>query len=179
MDLHGSCCCFRNFSEDKGPFFYNLGNCYYLKGNYNFSSEMYSKAIESDPTLYDAYLNMGNAHFRAGKYEGTINQWETYLEKYPQTVQYEKIEKAIAYLKEQLQNTSQDGGSSSNNGQAGAQTDIQGDGTEDNVNGATGLDLDLLNDVLSNLEEIINQTENVMEISEKPIDDLTSEEIER
>ncbi len=73
-------------------------------------------------------------------------------------VQYKKIEKAIAYLKEQLQNGSQDGGSSSNNGQAGAQTDIQGDGTEYNVNGATGLDLDLLNDVLSDLEEIVNQT---------------------
>jgi tetratricopeptide (TPR) repeat protein len=184
-----------NFSKDKGPFFYNLGNCYYLKGNYNFSSEMYSKAIENDPTLYDAYLNTGNAHFRAGYYEGTITQWETYLEKHPQTVQYEKIERAIAYLKEQLQNASQDGGSSLNDGQAGDQTsaqdshtssgsqsdqtDSQGDGLDDNINGATGLDMDLLNDVLSDLEEIANQTENVMEISEKPIDDLTSEEIER
>jgi len=181
-----------NFSKDKGPLFYNLGNCYYLKGNYNFSSEMYAKAVESDPTLYDAYLNTGNALFRAGNYRGTINQWETYLEKYPQTVQFEKIEMAIAYLKEQLKNTPQGDGSSSNDGQDGdqsstqdnqtasdGQTGIEGDGTDDNINGATGLDMDLLNDVLSDLEEIANQTENVMEVSEKPIDDLTSEGIER
>jgi tetratricopeptide (TPR) repeat protein len=184
-----------NYSEEKGPFFYNLGNCYFLKGNYSFSSDMYLKALESDPTLYNAYLNAGNAYFKAGNYEGTIDRWETYLEKYPQTVQYEKIEKAIAYLKEQLQSGSQDGGISLDSGQSGDQTSSQGDGTgsgsvdhgtdiegdtaDANINGATGLDMDLLNEVIGDLEELVNQTENVMEISEQPIDDLTSEDIER
>ena len=144
-----------NFTDKKGIFFYNLGNCYFLKGNYSFSTEMYSKAIINNPALLDSYLNSGNAYYKMKDYAQTIVQWETYLEKYPETSQYENIEKAIAYLREELQNTS-------------AQDSETGDINED-----------LLDDVLSDLEELISRTENVMEVSEAPIDDLTSEGIER
>jgi hypothetical protein len=78
------------------------------------------------------------------------------LKKYPQTPQYENIEKAIAYLREELKNP-------------GSLT-----GSKDKE-----FDEDLMNDVLGDLEDLINRTENVMEMSEKPIDDLSSEGIER
>ncbi len=158
-----------NFTDEKAPFFYNLGNCYFLKENYNFSSEMYSKAVSSDPTLYDSYLNTGTAHYKTGNYAETIFQWETYLEKYPKTPQYEKIEKAIAYLREELNKTA--------NGQTSGENDH--DSSDPGIDEKTGLDIDLLSDVMSDLEKLINQTENVMEISEKPIDDLSIEDIER
>lgn len=144
-----------NFTEKKGIFFYNLGNCYFLKGNYDFSNEMYMKAIVNDPSLFDSHLNSGNAYYKMKDYAQTIVQWETYLEKYPETPQYEKIEKAITYLREELQNPTAEGDTS------------------------TELEEDLLKDVISDLEELINRTENVMEMSEAPVDDLTSEEIER
>lgn len=149
-----------DLTDKKGPFFYNLGNCYFLKGNYDFSAEMYAKALASDPTLYDSHLNAGNAYYKKGNFANTIIQWETYLAKYPETPQYENIEKAIAYLKEELVKQSAGGAA----GAAGAASSAQND---------------LLNEVMSDLDSLLNRTENVMEMSEKPIDDLTKEDIER
>jgi tetratricopeptide (TPR) repeat protein len=146
------------YTEDKGIFFYNLGNCYYLKGNYEFSTEMYTKALAYDPTLYDSYLNAGNAYYKAGNIEKTISRWETYLQKYPETPQYENIERAIAYLRGELNTT---------------------DGNTDHVEDNTGLDQALLEEVLSDLDRLTNSTENIMEVSEKPVDDLSIEDIER
>jgi len=145
-------------AENKGVFFYNLGNCYYLKGTYEFSTEMYDKALFHDPMLYDSYLNAGNAYYRAGNIEKTILKWETYLEKYPETPQYQNIERAIAYLREELGN---------------------GEAVPSNVDETTGLDADLLSEVMSDLDRLTNSTENVMEMSEKPVDDLSIEDIER
>jgi tetratricopeptide (TPR) repeat protein len=145
-----------DLTEKKGPFFYNLGNCYFLKGNYEFSADMYAKAVASDPTLYDSHLNAGNAYYKKGNFAGTIIQWETYLAKYPETPQYENIEKAIAYLKEELSKQSAGG--------SGAASSPQND---------------FLKEVMSDLDSLLNRTENVMEMSEKPIDDLTKEDIER
>jgi len=153
-----------NFTDNKGVFFYNLGNCYYLKGNYDFSTEMYSKAVLNDPALYDSYLNAGTAYYKIEDYAKTIVQWETYLKKYPETPQYVKIEKAIAYLR----------------GELSSPDSSKPDSSKTGINEKTGLlDEDLLGDILSDLEELIKRTENVMEISEAPIDDLSSEEIER
>jgi tetratricopeptide (TPR) repeat protein len=147
-----------SYADNKGIFFYNLGNCYYLKGNYEFSTEMYDKALSHDPTLYESYLNAGNAYYKAGNIEKTIFKWETYLEKYPETPQYENIERAIAYLREELG---------------------YGEETPSNVDETTGLDVDLLNEVMSDLDRLTNSTENIMEMSEKPVDDLSIEDIER
>ena len=147
-----------SFSNNKAIVFYNLGNCYYLKGNYEFSAEMYEKALFHDPTLYDSYLNAGNAFYKTGNYEKTIFKWETYLEKYPETPQYKNIERAIAYLREELNKT---GGGSSN------------------IDETTGLDADLMNEVMGDLDRLVNSTENIMEVSEKPVDDLSIEDIER
>lgn len=147
-----------DYAENKGPFFLNLGNCYYLKENYPFSTDMYAQAVLHDPSLFDAYLNAGNAYLKSKEYAKTIIQWETFLEKYPQTPQYDNIEKAIAYLREELQR------------QADAAHGIDSE---------TGLDTDLLGDVLKDLEGLINRTENVLETSEEAVDDLTREEIER
>jgi len=147
-----------DLTKDKGKFFYNLGNCYYLKGNYGFATEMYSKAVLHTPNLFDAYLNAGNAYYRAGNYQKTIINWETYLEKYPQTPQYENIQRAIAYLKEELTNPQV---------------------SSKKIDEKTGLDIDLLGEVLSDLDKFVNQTTNILETSEAPIDDLTTQEIER
>ena len=147
-----------DYAGNKGPFFFNLGNCYFLKENYKFSSDMYSQAILHDPLLFESHLNAGNAYYKSKDYVKTIAQWEMYLEKKPDTPQYRNIEKAIAYLREELEKKARE---------------------ESGTNGTTGLDSDLLGDVLEDLEGLINRTENLLETSEKPIDDLSSEEIER
>jgi len=147
-----------DLTEKRGVFFYNLGNCYSLKKNYYFSLEMYRKAVLFNPTLVDSYLNAGNSYYQAGNYENTIVQWETYLKKNPITPQYENIKKAIAYLKEELNKPKL---------------------PEKEIDKKTGLDLDLLNEIIGDLESVIDSTENVLENSEKPIDDLSSEDIER
>jgi len=152
-----------NFSDKKGLFFYNLGNCYYLKGNYDFSAEMYAKAVSTDPNLFDSYLNAGNAFYMKGSYADTIIQWETYLEKYPETPQYENIQKAIAYLREELVKKG-----------AGAEGE-EGASQE----GAESENALLLKEVLGDLEDLLGRTKNVLESSEKPVDDLSIQDIER
>jgi len=147
-----------NLTEKKGVFFYNLGNCYFLKENYEFSREMYTKAVLYDHSLVNSYLNAGNSYYKAGDYANTIVQWEKYLEKNPKTPQYKNIQKAIAYLKEELTNPKP---------------------PEKEIDKKTGLDLDLLTEIISDLNSMVNKTENVLENSEKPIDDLSSEDIER
>ncbi len=147
-----------DFTDKKGAFFYNLGNCYFLKQNYKFSTEMYSQAVLYDPSLYDSYLNAGNAYYKAGDYIKTIIQWETYLEKYPETPQYDNIEKAIAYLREELEKPKP---------------------PPKEINEKTGLDKDLMDEVMGELDKLINRTENVLETSEEAIDDLSIQEIER
>jgi len=153
-----------NYTDEKAPFFYNLGNCYFLKGNYNFAIEMYIKAQVYNPELYGAYLNAGNAYYKSGDYQKTITQWETYLQKYPETPQYKNIEKAIAYLKEELSKPKQ------------TEPPPQ---EKPKLDEKTGLDIDLLSEVLGDLEEIINETENVLESSAKPQDDLSIEELDK
>ena len=148
-----------DLTEKKGPYFYNLGNCYYQKGNYDFSAEMYAKAGASDPSLFDSHLNAGNAFFKKGDYANTIVQWETYLTVNPQTPQYANIEKAIAYLKEELEKKSLPGAAA--------------------AGGAGSNQSELMDNVMSDLESLLNKTENVMEVSERPVDDLTKQEIER
>lgn len=150
-----------NYADDKAPFFYNLGNCYFMKGNYNFAVEMYIKAEVYNPALYGAYLNAGNAYYKSGDYQKTIKQWETYLQKYPETPQYKNIEKAIAYLKEELAKPE------------------QGQEEKPQIDEKTGLDVNLLNDVIGDLEEIVNETENVLENSAKPQNDLSIEELDK
>jgi tetratricopeptide (TPR) repeat protein len=140
-----------SFTDQKGRFFYNLGNCYYVKGNYSFAADMYAKAVERDPGIVGAYRDAGMAYYKLGRYEDTINQWETYLNVYPETDQYAEIEKAIAILRRKT----------------------TGKGTETEDNNA------LLDEVLGDLDSLVGKTENIMEGSEKPVDDLTVEGIER
>jgi tetratricopeptide (TPR) repeat protein len=147
-----------DYAQNKGPFFFNLGNCYYLKKNYKFSTDMYSQAVLHDPSLYGSYLNAGKAYYQTGEYAKTIIQWETFLEKNPTTPQYKNIEKAIAYLREEIERKAAE--------QAG-------------IDRKTGLDAGLLDNALEDLEGLINRTENLLETSEKPVDDLSQEGIER
>ncbi|RKX91595.1 MAG: hypothetical protein DRP84_11360, partial [Spirochaetes bacterium] len=159
-----------DFTNEKGPFFYNLGNCYFVKNNYDMALEMYKKAIEYDQNLFDAYLNSGNAYYLEKKYDKTIESWETYLEKNPNTPQYDKIKKAIAYLKQELEKmkTEENTSKTSASSEASAKDESK---KKENDN--------LLNDIMGDLNQIIKQTENVMETSEEPINDLSSEDIER
>lgn len=147
-----------DYTDKKGVFFYNLGNCYFLKGNYQFSTEMFSEAVSNDPEIFDSYLNAGNAFYKIGDFANTIVQWETYIEKNPETPQYENIERAIAYLKEEISKPVLE---------------------KKAVDQKTGLDVDLLNEVIGDLDKMINGTKNIMETSEKPVDDLTIQEIEK
>lgn len=158
--------------KQKGIIFYNLGNCYFLKKNYDLAIEMYKKAVELNPELFDAYLNSGNAYYIENNYQKTIEYWQTYLDKYPQTPQYEKIKKAIAYLKEEI----------SKKAQMNTQNESEKESKE-NLSEESGKkessNNELLNEVIGDLNQIIKKTENIMETSEKPINDLSSEDIER
>ena len=51
--------------------------------------------------------------------------------------------------------------------------------TGKHIDEKTGLDIDLLTEILGDLDRFVNQTTNILETSEAPIDDLTTQDIER
>lgn len=91
-----------NYVQDelkKGELYFNLGNNYYKKMDYNSALNMYSQAIVLNPAINGVYLHKGQSFYKLKNYEKTVEQWELYLEKKPDTPQHENIINAIAFLK--------------------------------------------------------------------------------
>jgi len=48
---------------------YNRGEAYYLAGEYDLAVADYSKAIEIDPMIYDAYRGRARVYYYKGEYD--------------------------------------------------------------------------------------------------------------
>jgi len=55
--------------------YYNRGNTYYDKGQYDKAISDYSKAVEINPKFADAYINRGIAHYSLGNYNSVCDDW--------------------------------------------------------------------------------------------------------
>lgn len=66
---------------DRPEFYYNIGNAYYKKGDYQSAYENYDQALKSDNlTLKEkALYNRGNANYRLGKFKDAIADYEAAL----------------------------------------------------------------------------------------------------
>ena len=53
----------------------DIGNCYYMMGDYKESIEYWNRAIELDPKNASAYANLGNLHYKNGQVEKAISFW--------------------------------------------------------------------------------------------------------
>jgi tetratricopeptide (TPR) repeat protein len=82
----------------KDLLYFNIANNYYGKGEGEKAFEMYSKAIEENGSLNDAYLNRANTAVKLDKLEEALGDYRLYLVQEPDTAQRPKIEQLIRLL---------------------------------------------------------------------------------
>ena len=58
---------------------FNLGNAYFVKGDFGLARQYYTLAIEIDPSHAPAFLNRGNTQLRTGELSGALADYEVYL----------------------------------------------------------------------------------------------------
>lgn len=79
-------------------FYFNLGNNFFAQEKNTMAQEMYTKALEKNPTLSSAYLNRANASLKLEEYEKAVSDYRVYLQLDPATIQRPSIERVIAIL---------------------------------------------------------------------------------
>lgn len=78
--------------------YFNIGNFLFKQNKKMLAEEMYSKALEENLHLADAYLNRANARVSLEKYEDAVEDYIVYLDLRPTTEQRGNIEKVIEIL---------------------------------------------------------------------------------
>jgi tetratricopeptide (TPR) repeat protein len=58
-------------------------NKLYLAGSYEQAAESYAKAVNTDPSLSEGWLNLGNSLYFLGKYQASLNAYDTLLNREP------------------------------------------------------------------------------------------------
>jgi len=53
----------------------DIGNCYYMIGDYKEASEYWNRAVELDSKCAAAYASMGNLYYKNGQVEKAISLW--------------------------------------------------------------------------------------------------------
>ncbi|MBN1836896.1 MAG: tetratricopeptide repeat protein [Spirochaetales bacterium] len=76
----------------------NMGNNHFRLQQYTLAEEMYSKALEINGQMADAYLNRAQARLELENYPAAREDYVSYLRMDPLTPQRENIEKIIALL---------------------------------------------------------------------------------
>ncbi len=84
-------------------FYFNIGNNYLVRQQYEEAAAMYSRAIEENEDYARAYLNRANTEVSTGKYEAAIADYRLFLSLEPDTAQKQQIEKMIATLSRVLE----------------------------------------------------------------------------
>jgi tetratricopeptide (TPR) repeat protein len=82
----------------KDLLYFNIANNYYGRGEGEKAFEMYSKAIEENGSLNDAYLNRANAAVKLDKLGEALDDYRLYLVQEPDTAQRPQIEQMIRLL---------------------------------------------------------------------------------
>lgn len=77
--------------------YYNRGNDFRKKGQYDSAIEDYNKAIQLDPNLAQAYGNRGLAHGRKGEYDRSIEDCSKAIALNPDDPSAAYINRSLAY----------------------------------------------------------------------------------
>ena len=89
--------------DHQDAMYYNMGNSLFVQGKNSFAVEMYSRAVETNPEMADAYLNRANARLKLEFYAGALDDYSLYLSMRPMSPQREAIEKVMAILREMVE----------------------------------------------------------------------------
>ena len=78
--------------------YFNIANNLFNQGKFILAEEIYSRAVDANPDLTNAYLNRANTRIKTGSHMGAVDDYTLYLSLRPTTPQRENIEKILAIL---------------------------------------------------------------------------------
>jgi tetratricopeptide (TPR) repeat protein len=81
---------------------YNLGNAYYIKGNFAFAEQFYTQTLEEDPVFAPAYLNRANTRVKTGSLKEALVDYELYLSLEPRSLKKPEIKRLAAFIREEF-----------------------------------------------------------------------------
>ncbi|MCD6121749.1 MAG: tetratricopeptide repeat protein [Spirochaetales bacterium] len=82
----------------KGVLCFNIGNNLFKQQQFALAEDMYSKAIEINNKIPEAYLNRANSRIELKNYKGAVADYTVYLELKPENSQRAQIEKLLNIL---------------------------------------------------------------------------------
>jgi len=83
-----------------GVVYFNLANNHFRNGDTEKAEQYYTKAVEQDSRMADAYLNRANLRVRGLEYDGAITDYRDYLRLEPGSSQRSDVERMIALLRD-------------------------------------------------------------------------------
>jgi tetratricopeptide (TPR) repeat protein len=81
---------------------YNLGNAWFIKGDFGNAVQYYTEALNADPDYASAYLNRANARIRAGALGGAVEDYGAYIKLDPLSSKRPRIEQLMAFIREEF-----------------------------------------------------------------------------
>jgi tetratricopeptide (TPR) repeat protein len=84
----------------KDLFYYNMGNDFFSRKEFNFAEEMYNNALSVNKNLAKGYLNRANARLQLQSYAGALADYTLFLQLLPQDPQRPNIEKVMALIRQ-------------------------------------------------------------------------------
>ena len=88
--------------EETARIAYNLGNAYFMKGNYTFALQYYTLAIEADPFYSSAYLNRANAFVQTGDLSEALEDYRAFMALDPDSPQWDQVLRLWNILQDEL-----------------------------------------------------------------------------
>lgn len=89
-------------TEHKDLFNYNLGNNFFVRGEFTFAEESYTAAVAANRTMGLGYLNRANSRMKLEKWDGALADYELFLQLAPQDPQRPQVEQVVRLLREHL-----------------------------------------------------------------------------
>lgn len=81
---------------------FNLGNIYFLKGDYLRARQYFSQAIEANPSFSAAFLNRANTLTRNGDLAEAVRDYETYISLEPGSPQRGQVLRLISFIRDEF-----------------------------------------------------------------------------
>lgn len=92
----------KNANSSKVTLYYNLGNYYYMKGEFEDAILSYTKALALDNSYDPALLNRANASLMQKDYRSALQDYKEYVKLVPNNKQSAKLTKVISSIEEQI-----------------------------------------------------------------------------
>ena len=79
---------------------FNLGNIYFLQGEFNKAVESFTRAVQINPAFNEAYINRANAYMKLKDYPAALADYEKFLSLTGK--EYDNVRRLVILLRREL-----------------------------------------------------------------------------